>query len=141
MPEVAASADPAQVELGLARLEETVPEAMDRLRASSTLLQTVVTVMAASPFLTRTCVTDPMALEVLATPDQPVERMDPLSRWKALEILRVAALDLSGRASLETVGRLLADLADGVLAAATGFRRPDRRTGGGGHGQARRTRA
>ena len=120
IPEVAASADPAQAELGLARLAEAVPDAMDRLRAASPLLRTVVTVMAASPFLTRTCVTDPKALDVLAAPDQPVEPLEPLSRWKALEVLRVAAVDLGGQASLETVGRLLADLADGVLVSATG---------------------
>lgn len=141
MPEVAGSADPAQAELGLARLAEAVPEAVDRLQASSSLLRTVVTVMAASPFLTRTCVTDSKALDVLAAPDQPVEPLEPLSRWKALEVLRVAALDLGGQISLETVGRLLADLADGVLISATGFRRPDRRAGGGGNGQARGTRA
>ena len=70
---------------------------MERLRASSPLLRTVVTVMAASPFLTRTCVTDPKALDVLAAPDQPVEPLEPLSRWKALEVLRVAALDLGGQ--------------------------------------------
>ena len=61
--------------------------------------------MAASPFLTRTCVTDPMALDVLAALDHPVEPLEPLSRWKALEVLRVAALDLSGQIPLETVGR------------------------------------
>ena len=92
---------------------------MERLRESGTLLAAVVTVMAASPFLTRTCVTDPMALDVLAALDRPVEPLEPLSRWKALEVLRVAALDLSEQIPLETVGALLADLADGVLDAAT----------------------
>lgn len=122
-PEVAGSADPAQVELGLARLAEAMPEAMERLEASGELLQTVVTVMAASPFLTRTLVTDPMAIEVLAALDEPVKppggpSRGRLARWKELEVLRVAALDLSGRARLETVGAALADLADGLLQAA-----------------------
>ncbi len=119
MPEVAGSADPVQVELGLARLAETAPEAMERLRASGRLRRAVVTVMAASPFLTRTCVTDPMALDVLDALDHPVDPLEPLARWKALEVLRVAALDLSAQIPLETVGALLVDLADGVLAAAT----------------------
>jgi glutamate-ammonia-ligase adenylyltransferase len=44
--------------------------------------------------------------------------MPPLSRWKALELLRIAARDLCGEVSLEAVGRALADLADGVLRAA-----------------------
>ena len=82
-------------------------------------MQAVVDVMAASPFLTRTCVTDPMALNVLADLGRPVEPLRPLSRWKALEILRIAALDLAGSVPLETVGRALADLADGLLRAAT----------------------
>ncbi|HXW81489.1 MAG TPA: hypothetical protein VEJ84_18440, partial [Acidimicrobiales bacterium] len=116
--EVAGSADPVRVELGLSRLAEVVPGAVDRLRESGALLRATVNVMAASPFLTRTCVTDPDALDVLSAPDQPVEPRQPLSRWKALEILRVAALDLGGSIALEEVGASLADLADGVLTAA-----------------------
>jgi glutamate-ammonia-ligase adenylyltransferase len=117
--ELAASADPVQAELGLARLADASPESLDRLRAGGPLLRTVVTVMAASPFLTRTCTTDPMALHVLSHLDRPVEPMEPLSRWKDLEVLRIAALDLSGETPLETVGASLADLADGLLGVAT----------------------
>ena len=116
--EVAGSADPVRVELGLSRLAEAVPGAMERLRQQGPLLRATVNVMAASPFLTRTCVTDPRALDVLAALDQPVEPLEPLSRWKALEILRIAALDLTGAIPLEQVGAALADLADGVLGAA-----------------------
>ncbi len=116
--EVAASADPVRVELGLARLAGTVPDAMERLRASPPLLRATVAAMAASPFLTRTCVTDPTALDVLSALEKPVAPREPLSRWKALEILRIAALDLVGAISLEAVGEELADLADGVLRAA-----------------------
>ena len=65
-----------------------------------------------------------MALDVLASPDQPVAPLEPLSRWKALELLRIAARDLSGQVPLETVGGALADLADGVLRAATRASRP-----------------
>ena len=116
--ELAACADPPRAELGLSRLVETVPEALERLRASPCLARTVVTVMAASPFLTRTCVTDALALDVLAHLDVPLAPMTPLSRWKSLELLRIAARDLSGDVPVEAVGRALADLADGVLAAA-----------------------
>jgi glutamate-ammonia-ligase adenylyltransferase len=117
--ELVASADPVQAELGLARLADASPESMERLRAGGPLLRTVVTVMAASPFLTRTTTTDPMALDVLSALDRPVEPMEPLSRWKDLEVLRIAALDLSGETPLETVGASLADLADALLGAAT----------------------
>jgi glutamate-ammonia-ligase adenylyltransferase len=118
-PELAGCADPVRAELGLARLVEAVPGAMDRLVAGGRLLHLVVGVMAASPFLTRTCTTDPMALDVLDNPFQPVVPLLPLERWKALELLRIAALDLGGEVELETVGRGLADLAEGLLRAAS----------------------
>ena len=117
--ELAGSADPVQAELGLARLADASPGSMERVRTGGPLLRTVVTVMAASPFLTRTTTNDPMALDVLSALDRPVEPMEPLSRWKDLEVLRIAALDLSGETSLETVGASLSDLADGLLGAAT----------------------
>jgi glutamate-ammonia-ligase adenylyltransferase len=117
-PEVASSADPELVQLGLSRLAESAPGAMERLRADVVLRAYVVAVMAASPFLTRALVTDPMALEVLSAPQDPVGALRPLARWKALEVLRVAALDLTGALSLEEVGTALADLASGLLEAA-----------------------
>lgn len=118
LADLAACADPGRAELGLSRLVETMPDALDRLGESGALARTVVTVMAASPFLTRTCVTDPMALDVLAHPDRPLPPLQPMSRWKALELLRIAGQDLSGEVSLEEVGRSLAEVADGVLKAA-----------------------
>jgi glutamate-ammonia-ligase adenylyltransferase len=119
LADLAACADPARAELGLSRLVETVPDARERLRGSAALARAVVTVMAASPFLTRTCVTDPLALDVLAHLDRPLAPVPPLSRWKALELLRIAARDLSGEVPLEAVGLALAELADGVLTEAT----------------------
>jgi [glutamine synthetase] adenylyltransferase / [glutamine synthetase]-adenylyl-L-tyrosine phosphorylase len=113
--ELASSADPLQAELGIARLVESAPGTLERLREGGPLLHTVVTVMAASPFLTRALVTDPLAIEVLSALEHPVGELTPLSRWKALEVLRIAALDLSGEIPLETVGASLADLADGLL--------------------------
>jgi glutamate-ammonia-ligase adenylyltransferase len=118
-PEVAASADPERVELGLARLAETAPAAMERVREEPSLRRYLVAVVAASPFLTRVCTTDPAALEVLADPSQPVGPLWPLTRWKALEVLRVAALDLTGSLALEETGEALADLAGSLLEAAS----------------------
>jgi len=117
-PELASSADQARAELGLARLAEAFPGSLERMRGEAALRRAVVTVMAASPFLTRTCVTDPAAIDVLARTGSPVAPMAPLARWKALEVLRVAALDLSGQLPLEAVGRALSELADGLLKAA-----------------------
>ena len=114
-PELAASADPERAELGLSRLADALPGAMERVESNASLRKAVVAVFAASPFLTRTCMTDPGALDVLETPQYPVAPTMPLSRWKSLEILRVAALDLVGSFALEEVGRALADLADGLL--------------------------
>jgi glutamate-ammonia-ligase adenylyltransferase len=118
--ELAASADPVRAELGLARLVEVVPDAADRLAASPGLAAVVVAVLAASPFLTRTCVTDPLALDVLGDLDRPLRPLLPLARWKALEVLRIAAADLSGDVALEAVGDALAALADAVLGEAVG---------------------
>lgn len=116
-PEVAGSADPERALLGLERLQQALPEAIERAREDVLLRRRVVAVLASGPLLTRICVTDPMAADVLATAS-PVEPLRPLSRWKALELLRVGALDLTGELGLEAVGEALADLADGLLQAA-----------------------
>jgi glutamate-ammonia-ligase adenylyltransferase len=112
---VAASAHPSLAEVGLSRVIESVPGAMDRLEADGELLGTIVRVVAASPFLTRALVTEPAAFDVLSSLSEPVAPLEPLERWKALEVLRIAAADLSGSMSLEAVGEALADLADGLL--------------------------
>ena len=117
-PEVADSADPELVELGLSRMAGNVPGGVERVSEDAVLRRYVVTAMAAGPFLTRILVTVEGALDVLASPRRPVRPVRPLARWKALELLRVAALDLTGSLSLEEVGEALADLADGLLEAA-----------------------
>ena len=117
-PEVASSADPELAQLGLSRLAGSAPGALERLHADGALRSYVVAVTAASPFLTRVLVTDPMALDVLSASEVPVGSLRPLARWKSLEVLRVAALDLTGALSLEEVGAALADLASGLLQAA-----------------------
>jgi glutamate-ammonia-ligase adenylyltransferase len=103
----------------MARLVESVPGALDRLREDDSLRQVVIDVIAASPFLTRVCVTDEAALDVLSNTGQPAGPLQPLSRWKTLELLRIAAIDLAGQVTLETVGGALTELADGLLRAAT----------------------
>jgi [glutamine synthetase] adenylyltransferase / [glutamine synthetase]-adenylyl-L-tyrosine phosphorylase len=114
-PEVTASADPDQARLGLARLAETAPRSMERVREDCDMRRYLVAAMASGPFLTRICVTDPMALAVLSRISSPVEAMRPLARWKALEVLRIAAMDLSGELTLTTVGEILSDLAGSLL--------------------------
>ncbi len=65
---------------------------------------------------------DPAALDVLDALDRPVivEESDPdaLARTKRLELLRIAARDLLGIDTLETVTAALADLAQHVLGGA-----------------------
>ncbi len=86
------------------------------------LASVLVGVCAASNSLGRLCVVDRVALDVLEDLDHPVpvDCSDPaaLARTKRLELLRVAARDLLGLDTLETVGAALADLAQQVLAGA-----------------------
>lgn len=114
-PEVAASADPERTEVALQRILEASPAAAEHLEESPELREAAVRVVAASPFLSRVLATDPLALDVLSHPSQAVEPMEPLARWKALEVLRIASLDLSGAVDLEHVGAALAHLADGLV--------------------------
>lgn len=78
-------------------------------------------VTAASPWLARVCVTDPLSLDVVADPWAPVPALsdpDParaLRRTKNLGLLRLAVRDLLGRDDVETVGANLARLAEQVL--------------------------
>ena len=96
----------------------------DRLAADGALSSALAAVTAASPWLTRILVTDPLAVEVAARPDDPlpdVPDTDPearLRRLKALGLLRVAVRDLLGLDDLEQVGRGLADLAAQLLGGA-----------------------
>ncbi|MGH9122462.1 MAG: bifunctional [glutamine synthetase] adenylyltransferase/[glutamine synthetase]-adenylyl-L-tyrosine phosphorylase, partial [Acidimicrobiales bacterium] len=140
--QIGGSADPAGVTIVLQRLEAAQPDAGERLAADPELLGRVVTVSAASPALARLCITDPAALDVLSdvtrrpaleilAPDVGEEREKQarpsrrtpgadasISRWKQLELLRLAARDLAGEVDLEWVGASLASLADDVLGAA-----------------------
>jgi glutamate-ammonia-ligase adenylyltransferase len=110
------SAAPSQVALALERLEEEHPDTSRRLRADDALAAAFVVVVAASRFLTRLLLTDSAAVDVLAeleaAPPAPGEN---LTRWKQLELLRIAGRDLTGRDALDAVVARLAALGDAVL--------------------------
>jgi glutamate-ammonia-ligase adenylyltransferase len=110
------SAAPAQVALAVEQLEERSPGTRARLDADRGLAEAFVVVTAASRFLTRLVLTDPAAVEVLADLDAPRPGPDEdLAAWKRLELLRIAARDLTGLDDLPAVGLALSTLADRVL--------------------------
>jgi len=117
--EVDRSAAPGAVRNALAQLADAEPDATRLLAGDAGLCRAVVAVIAASRSLSRVVVADGQALEVLGHLDrrpQPSDGdADSLARWKRLELLRIAARDLTGLDDLPTTGRLLADLADDVL--------------------------
>jgi len=116
------SAAPEAVAVALERLTEIRPGETERLTAGSDLTplgRSLVAVVAASRSLTRLCLAEPTALDVLDDLDHPVEVdascAEALVRSKRLELLRIAAMDLLDMARLEEVGAALARLADDVL--------------------------
>lgn len=122
---VESSASPGAASATLHRVVDERPEVIDRLLSDSgpsPLAATLVSVSAASNSLGRLCVVDPDALDVLDTLERPVpvDGSDPdsLARSKRLEMLRIAARDLLGLDTFETVGMALADLAERVLSGA-----------------------
>ncbi|GAC1535084.1 MAG: bifunctional [glutamine synthetase] adenylyltransferase/[glutamine synthetase]-adenylyl-L-tyrosine phosphorylase [Acidimicrobiales bacterium] len=116
------SASPGPVLVGLHRLAEARPDALERLAESEGLRDVVVSVLAASRSLTQVCLTDPGALDVLSDlgtrPACDPADGDALVIWKRRELLRIAARDLTGWDGLEAVGEALSAMADDVLAAA-----------------------
>lgn len=119
---VEASASPASARNALARLLDERPEAADQLARSPGLAAAVVAVVVASRSLTRLIVQDPGALAVLANlqgrHEADLSGPEALARWKHLELLRIAARDLTGLDQLEVVGDRLSILAEEVLAGA-----------------------
>jgi glutamate-ammonia-ligase adenylyltransferase len=101
------------------------PEAAERLAAGEDLTATVATVVAASPWLARICATEPAALDVLdrihrdpvpgGAPDVKGDPVDHLKRIRDLGILHIAARDLLGLDSFDTVVGRLSHLADRLL--------------------------
>jgi len=116
------SADPADVARAIDQLEERSEGTRARLGDDDRLLEATVAVVGASRFLTRLLLADGSALDVLADlatrPPLDATDADAVRRWKQRELLRIAARDLTGGASLEEVGADLARLADDVLSAA-----------------------
>ena len=112
------SAAPESVRVAIDRLADEQPDLRERLHTDDALRDAVVAVAGASRFLGRFLVADAEAVQVLAELDRrpPVDEGD-LARWKKLELLRIAARDLTGRDELEQVGANLANLADDVLEA------------------------
>ena len=119
------SASPEAASATLHRMVDEHPDVVQRLVTAtepSPLASLLIRVSAASNSLGRLCVVDPAALDVLDSLDRPfpIDSSDPaaLARSKRLELLRIAARDLLGLDTLETVGTALADLAQQVLGGA-----------------------
>ncbi|HEX6395029.1 MAG TPA: bifunctional [glutamine synthetase] adenylyltransferase/[glutamine synthetase]-adenylyl-L-tyrosine phosphorylase [Acidimicrobiales bacterium] len=122
LDEVERSADPSAAALLLDRVATAHEGAVDRIASDGDLRAGLVAIAAASPWLGRLCVTDELAIEVLANLDQPVDLESVagddgyrIDRAKRLETLRIAARDLIGLDGLEAVGSNLASLAAEVL--------------------------
>ena len=129
----ARSAAPDSVAIALRRMVEERPEVIGRLVEGGTptpLARALVVVGAASNSLGRVWLVDDGALDVLEALDAPVDidgtDPDALARAKRLELLRIAARDLLGLDTLETVGDALAALARHVLAGAVTLARTQR---------------
>ncbi len=120
--EIERGAAPAAVAAAVDQLRQRTPELDEWLAAGAGRARRLVSVLAASRALTRLVTTTPEALEVLGDVERraPVDAVtiDRLTRWKQLELLRLAARDLDGLDDLAAVGRGLADLATDVIEAA-----------------------
>jgi len=115
---VQTSADPRGAALLLERLR-SAPSGEQLLAQQGRPAEALVRVAAASPWLSRVCLTDPLAATVLAQLDKPLsfETLDglELSRMRLLETLRIAARDLLGLDDLEQTCRALSKLASDLI--------------------------
>jgi len=129
------SASPSAVAVAISRLTEDDTELAQRLETEAALREALVAVVGASRSLTQLCLTDPQAIDVLANlaarAPCAADNADELVRWKRLEYLRIAAVDLTGQAGLESTADSLAQMAEDVFAGAW------RVTAGGGDGDSR----
>ncbi|MGH9274597.1 MAG: bifunctional [glutamine synthetase] adenylyltransferase/[glutamine synthetase]-adenylyl-L-tyrosine phosphorylase [Acidimicrobiales bacterium] len=115
------SADPPRARAAIARLARVHPDLSDRLAADERLEVALVTVVAASRSLTNLLATDRRALETLAAPElRPLAPHDveELVGWSQRELLRIAALDLTGVQSLAATTSALSAMARDVLTVA-----------------------
>ena len=106
-------------------MADPVAVALDRLAESGVrvpegVTATRIAIVEASRSLTTLVLSAPEpALAVLADVDaRPVLVDDDVVEWKRLELLRIAARDLTGRARLEETGEALSEMAADVLGAA-----------------------
>lgn len=139
--DVERSPDPAAATRLLDRLAARDPATRERLETDAGLRATVATVGAAGPYLSRICLGDPGALDVLGALDrrpvlEPAAAFDDLvatgvdgggraraleamaaqvARFKQRELLRLAARDLTGLDDLDATVAGLSRLADDVL--------------------------
>lgn len=113
--------------VALERLRDARPDLADELGSDGALHSRVVAVIEASRALTQLVLARPDdAFAVLRDLDQrtPVDDVD-LVAWKRLELLRIAARDLTGVDPLERTGAALAGMAADVLGAAGRLVRAD----------------
>jgi glutamate-ammonia-ligase adenylyltransferase len=110
------SADPDRVRAGLDRLSRVWPERPGRLGSDDGATRRLIAVLAASRSLTDLLERDQRALDVLAVPEerQPPDT-DDIVGWKRRELLRIAALDLTGAAGLAITTAALSAMARDVL--------------------------
>jgi len=120
--EIERSAAPGPVAAAVERMVDTDPSLADRLLGDSALRRALVAVTGASRSLTRLLERRPEALAVLADlgTRPEVRDLDPddLVAWKELELLRIAARDLTGLDDLTATTAALARLAADVLSSA-----------------------
>ncbi len=113
------SADPGRVRAALDRLARTRPDLPALLVSDPALAGRLVAVLAASRSLSSMLERDPAALAVLAEPSARAEiDLADIVSWKRRELLRIAALDLTGAASLTSTTAALSTMAREVLHAA-----------------------
>jgi len=114
------SAAPDAVRVALARLTDADPGLTSRLQDEPGLRSAVMAVTAASRSLTELLLADPAAVETLADLDvrPSLTTLGDVRRWKRLELLRIAARDLTGLDDLPVVGAALACMAREVLQSA-----------------------
>ncbi|HET7653336.1 MAG TPA: bifunctional [glutamine synthetase] adenylyltransferase/[glutamine synthetase]-adenylyl-L-tyrosine phosphorylase [Acidimicrobiales bacterium] len=111
------------VSVALDRLRDARPAIDDELAADDALHAALVAVVEASRSLTRLVLARPDdALAQLRDLDAraaaPTDGVDALVAWKRIELLRIAARDLTGVDVLEATGGALARMAADVLASA-----------------------
>ena len=122
LDEIERSADPAAATALLARVAAGEEGGERRIASDSVLRSALIAIAGTSPWLSRLCLTDSAAIDVLANLDRPValaslagEDGGQLYRAKRLGLLRIAARDLIGLDALEIVGANLAALASDLL--------------------------